>query len=195
MTIVSFKYFFTRKINFIRESHATVILPGGFGTLDEAFEVLTLVQTGRCSPRPIILLANPNNNYWTSFFSYLNTQLSEKQYVSPEDIDLVKVSSSISETVDYIKRFYSLYHSIRYKQGYALMKVNQPISKSTLDILNQEFQYLIEKDQIEMLSPMDRLAKKYPSKKHRLKFKFNRSNYGGLCRLINRMTALENKEV
>jgi len=192
--LLSFKYFFTRKINFIRESHATVILPGGFGTLDEAFEVLTLVQTGRCSPRPIVLLSDKKNNYWDAFIKNLKQQLADKAYIAPEDIELLKISYSVEETVRYIQEFYSVYHSIRYKSGHALIKLNQNLSPSILKTLNKEFHYLMQEGQIKPLSQTDPLAKKYPSKKPRIKFKFNRSNYGGLCRLINRMTILCLKE-
>ena len=93
--LVNFRYFFTRKVTFVKEAHAFVLLPGGFGTLDEAFELLTLVQTGKAPPAPIVLLDVPGGTYWTTWLQFVEAELRDRGYISPHDLELVKITDNV----------------------------------------------------------------------------------------------------
>jgi len=137
--LVNFKYFFTRKLTFIRESAATVVCPGGFGTLDEAFENITLFQTGKCAPRPIILLQPEGFGYWDKFLDFVRNSMLNYQFITEEDLNLFTVTSSVDEAVDVITEFYHVYHSIRNIGKEVVIRINRPISKKTLTYLNKKF--------------------------------------------------------
>jgi uncharacterized protein (TIGR00730 family) len=112
--LLRFKYFFTRKLFFLRESHALAVFPGGFGTHDELLECLTLCQTGRCQPMPIVLLAAPGDSYWQDFDNYLNQHLTDRSFIDPEDQRIYSITDSIDQAHKDIASFYRVYHSIRY---------------------------------------------------------------------------------
>ena len=191
--LVSFKYFFTRKLAFIKESDATVLFPGGFGTHDEGFEALTLIQTGRCAPRPVVLICDKSSDYWEEWIRYINNQLLERGYISPDDVKIYEIFYTADEAIKYIETFYSIYHSIRYTDQGAVIKLNKPLKEKTIDYLNSEFSHLIIDGDYRMLPPFsdDIDQDPYPSK-HSLVFNFNKSNYGGVCRLIRDMTTFDN---
>jgi uncharacterized protein (TIGR00730 family) len=110
--LVSFKYFFTRKLMFLRESHATVLCPGGFGTHDEGFETLTLVQTGKTEPRPIVCLDAPSSTYWKDFFQFLRQQLLRQGMIHEEDLDLMYATHDPVDAAAYVANFYKMYHAL-----------------------------------------------------------------------------------
>ena len=112
--LISFKYFFTRKLMFIKESNATILFPGGFGTLDEGFENMTLFQTGKSLPRPIILLEPESGNYWKNWLHHMKTDLLKNGYITEDDLKLFYLSNSVEDSVQYILKFFSIYHSLRY---------------------------------------------------------------------------------
>ena len=141
--LVSFKYFFTRKLTFIKESDATVLCPGGFGTHDEAFEVLTLVQTGRCAPRPIVLLTSPGDRYWDDFLLFLKNALLQNAYIAEEDLAIFYNTTSASDAVSYIDDFYKVYHSIRYQDNLTVIRINTPLSPEKLARLNKKFKDIL----------------------------------------------------
>ena len=190
--LVNFKYFFTRKLIFVKETHALVALPGGFGTHDELFEVLTLIQTGRCAPRPIILLSNPKSNYWNRWHSYVKNQLYDRHYISEEDLNLFKITSNVDEAIQWIQEYYSIYHSVRYTDSSAIIRVNKRVSQSTLDHLSNAFSSIIPSGKIEQfnLSEIDNDYDIYPDKP-RLVFKFDQTGYGKLNQLIIQLNKLE----
>src|SRR5256885_4121544 len=111
--LINFKYFFTRKLMFVRSSHAIALFPGGFGTMDEGFEVLTLVQTGKSVPMPIIFIDSPDTAYWARWQDYVQKQLLDRGLISPDDLHLYKITSDVNEAVREATHFYSNYHSIR----------------------------------------------------------------------------------
>jgi uncharacterized protein (TIGR00730 family) len=149
--LVSFKYFFTRKLTFIKESDATVLCPGGFGTHDEAFEVLTLVQTGRCAPRPIILLTSPGDDYWEEFLTFLKKALLKNAYIAEEDLAIFHNTTSADDAVSYIADFYKVYHSIRYQDKHTIIRINHPISEEKLAQLNDKFTDILISGKIEQV--------------------------------------------
>jgi uncharacterized protein (TIGR00730 family) len=112
--LLHFKYFFTRKLFFLRESHALAIFPGGFGTHDEALECFTLCQTGRCTPMPIVLLAQPGDHYWQDWDDYLSKHLADRGFIDPEDQNIYTITTDIDQAHKEIASFYRVYHSIRY---------------------------------------------------------------------------------
>lgn len=112
--LVSYNYFFIRKLMFLKESDATVLFPGGFGTLDEAYEGLTLIQTGKSLPRPIILMQNPGDDYWQTWVSFFSDIMLRDQYISPDDMDLFNICETTESAIESITSFYKVYHSMRY---------------------------------------------------------------------------------
>ena len=122
--LVNFRYFFTRKVTFVKEAHAFVLLPGGFGTLDEAFELLTLVQTGKAPPAPIVLLDVPGGTYWTTWLQFVEAELRDRGYISPHDLELVKITDNVDVALEEITTFYRNYHSLRFVDGDLVLRMH-----------------------------------------------------------------------
>src|SRR2546425_7847667 len=121
--LINFKYFFTRKVTFLKESDAFVLLPGGFGTLDEAFELLTLMQTGKSHLHPIVLLDQPGGAYWTEWLRFIDDHLLARGLISREDMFLLRRTETVDEAVDEITRFYANYQSQRYVDGRLVLRL------------------------------------------------------------------------
>ena len=186
--LMTFKYFFTRKLFFIKETDATILCPGGFGTQDEGFEILTLFQTGKTLPRPIVLLEPEGNGYWGPWLDFVDSVLIKRGYISPEDRDLLWLSHSAREAADYIAEFYKAYHSLRYVEGKTVLRFTQEIPQKLIDHLNEEFSDIVAEGKIEASNP---LASEIENKEHpdmpRLVFQFNRKSFGRLNQLILRI--------
>jgi uncharacterized protein (TIGR00730 family) len=140
---VAMKYFFTRKLMLIKESRAFVCLPGGFGTLDETFELLTLTQTGKGLPVPIVLLEAPGHNYWEAVDRFLHEEVLSRGLVSPPDLDLYHVTRSVAEAVDELVRFYRNYHSIRFVGDDLVIRVHRAPGDAELAEMNERFAHLV----------------------------------------------------
>ena len=182
---MTFKYFFTRKLIFIKESHATVLLPGGFGTLDEGMECLTLFQTGKSLPRPIILLEPKNGTYWDHFLNLIETTLIPQGYISVDDRKLIQVCHSAEETTNLIDHFYQVYHSLRYVRHLTVLRLNHEVSAERLRELNQEFKDILVDGEITPSGPLkDELKKNEYPLLPRLIFHFNKRDFGRLNELI-----------
>jgi uncharacterized protein (TIGR00730 family) len=188
--LIDFKYFFTRKIMFMKESDAFVLLPGGYGTLDEAFELLTLMQTGKTAIRPVILLDPPGSGYWDEWLVFVQEHLIERGLCSPEDLALVEKCESIDGAAAAITHFYSNYHSARYIGERLILRMHRAPAKRELARLNVEFADVLARGRIERVhvSPaetkeddavnMERLAL-YPT-----------FNFGRLRQLIDALNAV-----
>jgi uncharacterized protein (TIGR00730 family) len=137
--LVRFRYFFTRKLTFMKESSAYVVFPGGFGTLDESFELLTLVQTGKEPPAPIVLIDPPDSTYWMTWMEFIGRELVDAGLVSPDDLGLVHLTSSTDEAVAYIDDFYRTYHSSRYVDGRLVIRLTHEIDDAALATIGEEF--------------------------------------------------------
>jgi uncharacterized protein (TIGR00730 family) len=181
---VSMKYFFTRKLMLIKESQAFVCLPGGVGTLDETFELLTLTQTGKGVPVPIVLLDDPGDPYWDSV-DELMAQLVRRGLVSPGDRSLYTITDSYQEACRIVTEFYANYDSIRFFGDDLIMRMRQAPNDTQLAELNAEFSHLVESGEIARAAPhrieirdSDRLSLE------RISFKFTRRGYGDLIKLI-----------
>lgn len=136
---VSMKYFFTRKLMLVKESAAFVCLPGGFGTLDETFELLTLTQTGKGQPVPIVLLDPPGDPYWESVDQFVRDQLVPRSLVGPDDPDLYLVTDSCERAVAEIERFYANFHSLRFVANHLVVRLHRAPDVAGLESLNREF--------------------------------------------------------
>jgi hypothetical protein len=137
--LMTFKYFFTRKILFIKEADAVVLFPGGFGTHDEAYEALTLVQTGKTAPMPIVFLDVPRGTYWKTWQRYVKDHLLRRSLVSESDLSLFCVTDDIGEAVRELTGFYQVYHSMRAVGRKTALRLTRPISEELLARLNTDF--------------------------------------------------------
>ena len=147
--LINFRYFFTRKVSFIKEADAFVLLPGGYGTLDEAFELLTLVQTGKAQPGPIVLLDVPGGTYWESWRTFVLTELTERGYTSEHDLCLVKITDDVEVAVDEVLGFFANYHSQRFVGGRLVLRVHHAPDVAELAALTEEFADIIARGRIE----------------------------------------------
>ena len=183
--LMTFKYFFTRKLFFIKESSATVVFPGGLGTQDEGFENLTLFQTGKSLPRPIVLAEPQNGSYWQNWLKYVENELLAPGYISAEDMGLFRRTTTVDETLTYIKDFYRVYHSLRYRKGKTVIRLNHALPPQTLERLNDEFMDILIDGKFIASGP---LADEFRNNEYpdlpRLVFNFNKKNYGRLNQLI-----------
>jgi len=183
---VSMRYFFTRKLMLVKESQAFLCLPGGFGTLDETFELLTLTQTGKGVPVPIVLLDLPGDRFWHSIDDMIRNQLLVRGLVSPEDLALYRVCDSIEDASSEIQGFYRNYHSVRYIGKHLIMRLNTEPSAHLINVLNDKFGSLCRTGGFEVVPPHS--AEKTENdqlEKFRLRFDPNRSDAGGLRELID----------
>jgi len=152
--LVRFRHFFTRKLTFMRESSAYVVFPGGFGTLDETFELLTLIQTGKEPPAPVVLFEPEGTGYWKLWFQFVEAELVSAGLVSPVDLDLVHITSSADDVMQYISSFYRVFHSMRYVDGRLVLRLESDVSDATLDRLNSEFADLLAEGTIDRTTPL-----------------------------------------
>jgi uncharacterized protein (TIGR00730 family) len=137
--LINFRYFFTRKLTFMKESHGFVLLPGGFGTMDEAFELLTLQQTGRMPLVPTVLLDPPGSSYWQTWRSFVEHELAGRGLVSPHDLELIRITDSVEAARDELCGFYEVFHSTRHVGKRIIIRTHQPISDAVLARINTEF--------------------------------------------------------
>lgn len=146
--LINFRYFFTRKLMFLSQCDAVALFPGGFGTMDEAFEVLTLIQTGKSSMVPIVLLEGEGIPYWDLWDDFVKERLLNNGMISEEDLGLYHVCHTPAEAVDIVERFYRTYHSSRYVRDDLVIRINHPISEDAVNTLNDEFAVLIKTGRI-----------------------------------------------
>jgi len=185
--LVSFKYFFTRKLIFVKEAEAIVLFPGGFGTQDEGFEALTLVQTGKTTPIPIILCEEPGGTYWKHWRTYVKAELLGNAMIDPADMDLFHVTDRAEDAAAAILKFYRRYHSMRYVWDRLAIRMNSPVSAEVLSELNERFADILTSGRIEQTKqPIEGENGAYADKP-RLVFAFDRRSTGKLRTLINRI--------
>jgi uncharacterized protein (TIGR00730 family) len=126
--LITFKYFFTRKLFFLMEAHAVALFPGGFGTQDEGFETLTLVQTGKAPPMPLILMELPGDDYWVNWDKFVRGQMLERGLISPEDVSIYKICNAPEEGVEWVKFFYSTYNSMRLVRRQLVVRLEKELT-------------------------------------------------------------------
>ncbi|MEQ8791130.1 MAG: TIGR00730 family Rossman fold protein [Pirellulaceae bacterium] len=184
--LVNMKYFFTRKLMFVKECDAVVCLPGGFGTLDEAMEVITLLQTGKRDMVPVVLLDEPGGNYWQALHQFVLANLLAKRMISPEDLFLYKLTDRLDEAVEECLGFFRVYHSMRYAKSRLVFRLQEPLHPMLLEKLNEQFADILSSGRFEQRDALPE-EKDEPDLADlpRLVFHFNRRNLGRLRLLID----------
>lgn len=189
--LITFKYFFTRKLMFQKEANAIALFPGGFGTHDEGFEILTLAQTGKSDPQPIICLQAPGCDYWNDWSSFVVRQLLTRKLINEEDMNLFVVVDSAEAAVSHILRFYRRYHSIRFVGRQLAMRLRQTISSEQLEQIRERFTDLLSDGTFELRGPLEEeLDEPALRDLPRLAFNFNRRSAGRLRQLISHLNEL-----
>ncbi|MCA9271593.1 MAG: LOG family protein [Phycisphaerales bacterium] len=187
--LINFRYFFTRKLMFLSQCDAVAVYPGGFGTMDEVYEVLTLVQTGKSSMIPIVLLEGEGVRYWDEWHEFVTEKLLGHKMINDEDRSLYRVCRTAQEGVEEIERFYRVYHSSRYVRDDLVIRMNYAIRDEDVAKLNEEFGMLVKSGQIVQCGP-------YPEETDhldmpRLAFTHTRYHYALVRRLIDRINLCE----
>jgi uncharacterized protein (TIGR00730 family) len=186
--LINFRYFFTRKLEFIKESDAFVLLPGGYGTLDEAFELLTLLQTGKAQPSPVIMLDVPGGTYWQHWGTFVARELEQPGYVSLEDDHLFLVTDDVQTAVDEILGFYRNFHSQRFVRGRLVLRMQRAPSPEQLAALNAEFADIVVRGEMEIIrATSEEVADDDHVDLARIAFRFDRHGWSRLRMLINRL--------
>jgi len=184
--LITFKYFFTRKLIFIRHSDAIVLFPGGFGTLDEGYEVLTLMQTGKSQLMPLVLMDRPGGIYWKTWDRNVREHLLRDRLISAEDLNLYQLADSVDAAVEIITRFYRNFHSSRFVKDLLVIRLKNAPSSAVLSALNKNFADIINGSPIVPIKPT---PEEIEDKDHldlaRIAFGFNRRDYGRLRQLID----------
>jgi uncharacterized protein (TIGR00730 family) len=188
--LLQFKYFFTRKLFFLRETDAVAIFPGGFGTQDEAFECLTLTQTGKFGPAPMIFVDHPGGDYWHHWSRYIHEQLLGNRLISPEDYSLYTITDRLDVACQAILDFYRVYHSSRYVQHQFIMRLKTELTEEQVAELNETFQDVLVQGTIEKTTALP--AEQGDGTEHlpRIMFHFNQRNLGRLYQMIARINQM-----
>jgi hypothetical protein len=184
--LITFKYFFTRKLTFLRHSDAIVLFPGGFGTMDEGYEALTLMQTGKARMMPLVLMDRPGGAYWKTWDKHIREHLLRNDFISPDDLCLYQITDDADQAVKIITRFYRNYHSMRFVRELLVIRLKHPPSESAIDNLNEDFADIIAGEKIRLVGATaeereDNQCVNLP----RLAFEFNKRDYGRLRQMID----------
>ena len=186
--LITYKYFFNRKVAFVKEADAIAVFPGGFGTLDEAMEVFTLIQTGKTSPKPLVLV-DDEAGYWEHFFRFIKERLLVMGFISAEDFSIFTITKSCEEAVQVIEEFYTNYHSIRFVNGELIIRLHKEISDEQIAMLENEFPELrMPGSHIQLVGPRPEESDEpdllgLP----RIAFRFHHQHYGLLIAFIRRL--------
>lgn len=188
--LINFRYFFTRKLTFMKESHAFALLPGGFGTMDECFELLTLMQTGKQPLVPVVLLDAPGQTYWQTWRDFVEVELLDNGLISAHDLDLVLLTDSVDQAVAEICGFYRRFHSTRFVGQQFVIRLSSEIDDELLDALNDEFADIVVEGRISRIDATpSEIEDDDVVDLPRLAFAFDRASYARLRLMINRLNA------
>jgi uncharacterized protein (TIGR00730 family) len=184
---ITYKYFFNRKVAFLKEADAVALFPGGFGTLDEAMETLTLVQTGKRNPMPLVLVDDPDRPYWPHLIRFLKEELLARNYICPSDFALFERVCSVDAAVERIRHFYRRYHSLRFVHGQLVIRLTSALGPDAIRKLTDQFQDILQPGgRIEASGALE-AEREDADVLHlpRLVIDFNRKNFGRLRSLID----------
>jgi len=189
--LITFKYFFTRKLIFVRHSDAIALFPGGFGTMDEGYEALTLMQTGKSQLMPLVLVDRPGGTYWKTWDKHIREHLLRDELISPDDLNLYQITDDTDQAVKIITRFYRNFQSSRFVKDLFVIRLKHAPSTSAIEAMNEDFADIINGEKIRVIEPMpeeraDGDALDLP----RIAFSFNRRDYGRLRLLIDSLNGL-----
>lgn len=189
--LVNFRYFFSRKVVFVSEAHAFVLFPGGFGTLDETLETLTLMQTGKSDLHPVVLMEAEGTGYWQEWLHFTTDTLIPQGMITAGDEKLARFTTSLNEAADEITRFYANYHSQRYVGGRLVLRLQHPPTEEQLAVVNDRFSDILVSGRIEAIpaTPEEEEEGDHPGLP-RLRLHFNRRSLGRLRALIDHLNSL-----
>ena len=186
--LIQTKYFFTRKLLFLKESSGVVLFPGGFGTMDEAFEVLTLLQTGKTHPFPVVLVDEPGGTYWATWRRFLEENFLKTGMISTEDLSLFRITSIVEEAVREIHGYYRVFHSTRYVGRDLVIRIRERLAPEALAALNRDFPDLLAEGSISQKEALPEEADEPEvADLPRIVFRFNSRSHGRLRRLIDHL--------
>ena len=188
--LIDFKYFFTRKLFFLRETDALALFPGGFGTQDEAFECLTLIQTGKSDPIPLVLIDEPGRGYWRNWDRYIRDNLLKQGLISPEDPGIYTITDSIDGACESITSFYKAFHSSRYVDGQLVLRVKCELSDEAVEELNDKFNDILVSGRIVKSAALPQERDEEIAYLPRLVMHFNRRDLGRLYQLIHTLNRM-----
>jgi uncharacterized protein (TIGR00730 family) len=189
--LITFKYFFTRKLIFIRHSDAIVLFPGGFGTLDEGYEAITLMQTGKAQLMPLVLVDKPGGTYWKTWDIHVREELLRAKLISPDDLSLYRITDSADEAVKIIKRFYRNYQSTRFVKDLLIIRLKHAPTESALAAMNEDFADIVLEGKIQNIKPTpEEIEHKDHLDSARIAFNYNRRDYGRLRQMIDVLNGL-----
>jgi hypothetical protein len=184
--LINFRYFFTRKLMFVKEVHAVALFAGGFGTMDELFETVTLVQTGKRDLMPIVLVEEPGTPLWTDLKKFIDKNLRDEHLISPEDTSLFRITSDPAEAVNEILEFYTVYNSMRYIRDKLVLRLHLEPTDAMLEKLNEDFASIVVSGKIERANVFpDEMDEEHLIQLPRIAFKFNRREIGRLRQMID----------
>ena len=189
--LVEMRYFFTRKLMLIKESHGYAVLPGGFGTLDECYELLTLIQTGKAEPAPVVLVETPGGSYWNRWREFVEELADGPGYISPDDLCLYRIVTTVDDAAREVLDFYRNYHSCRFVGDLLVLRLQVAPNPQQLAELNDEFKDIVVSGKIRLSSP-------FPPERSdndqlglaRVVLRFDRIHYGRLRQLIDALNRL-----
>jgi uncharacterized protein (TIGR00730 family) len=184
--LVEMRYFFTRKLMLIKESNGYAVLPGGFGTLDECYELLTLLQTGKAEPAPVVLVETPGGSYWSAFRELVESLADGPGYISADDLSLFRVVTTVDDAAREVLDFYANYHSCRWVGDLLVLRVQVAPNRQELAELNAEFKDIVASGSIRLASPFPpERADNDQLHLQRVVLRFDRLHYGRLRQLID----------
>jgi uncharacterized protein (TIGR00730 family) len=186
--LLTFRYFFTRKLMFVKEADAAAFFPGGFGTHDEGYECLTLVQTGKTKPIPLVFLDAPRGTYWKTWKRYVEEHLLRPKLISEEDMSLFRVTTSMDEAIEEITRFYRVYHSARTVGRRLVLRLTKRVPDELLDVLTHDFADILLGGSIVQSKALEEERDEPElAELPRLVLHFDRTHFGRLRQLIDRL--------
>jgi hypothetical protein len=186
--LISFKYFFTRKLFLVREAHAMTFLPGGFGTADEAFEALTLIQTGKSPVLPLVMLDEPGGTYWKTFDEFIRQEMADRGMISANDTGLYRIADDAEKAAAEIEGFYRNYHSQRYLRDVLVLRIRRPLPAAALAELNARFGDMLSASAQQWQGPLPGEGEELPDLP-RLVLPFNRTDFARLRSLLDFVNA------
>ncbi|MBN2561852.1 MAG: LOG family protein [Phycisphaerae bacterium] len=188
--LVNFKYFFTRKLIFTKEAKAVALLPGGFGTQDEGFEVMTLVQTGKTVMLPIVLIDAPGGTYWQHWRTYVKAELLRTGMIDEGDMHLFKLTDDVEVAVQEILQFYRRFHSYRYVGEKLVLRIKERLPDEVISYIQKEFSDILDTGTVEMTTALKEEGDDAPGLP-RLVLHFNRRSHGRLRQMIDCINAAD----
>jgi uncharacterized protein (TIGR00730 family) len=189
--LMNFHFFFTRKLMFVKEADAVVVFPGGFGTQDELFESITLVQTGKSPVVPILLIDRPDGTYWSRWQEFLRDDMMSRGYIDANEMNLVKIVTAADAAVNEIATFYRTYHSYRLVNEQLVIRLNHAPTPALIDRLNRDFPDILCGGAVRQSDPLPEESDEPETLHlHRLLMQFNRADFARLRQMIDAINAL-----